>query len=95
MEQFLIGYNPDWIFFFGKRKQKAKTKNAANVLQIRQFLQLNKKVFGNQNKNKTIEKHFLFLKQTQSTMVYGSKFEILIYTIKWDDAAFASKFYEN
>ena len=28
-------------------------------------------------------------------MVYGSKFKILTYTIKWDDAAFASKFYEN
>ena len=28
-------------------------------------------------------------------MVYGSKFKILIYTIKWDDAAFASKFYEK
>ena len=28
-------------------------------------------------------------------MVYGSKFKILAYTIKWDDAAFASKFYEK
>ena len=28
-------------------------------------------------------------------MVYGSKFKILIYTIKWDDAAFVSKFYEK
>ena len=37
----------------------------------------------------------MILKQTQSTMVYGSKFKILIYTIKWDDAAFASKFYEK
>ena len=54
-----------------------------------------KKVFGNQNENKAIEKQFLILKQTQSTMVYGSKFKILAYTIKWDDAAFASKFYEK
>ena len=54
-----------------------------------------KKVFGNKNKNKTIEKQFLILKQTQSTMVYGSKFKILTYTINWDDAAFASKFYEK
>ena len=35
------------------------------------------------------------MKQTQSTMVYGSRFKILAYTIKWDDAAFASKFYEK
>ena len=28
-------------------------------------------------------------------MVYGSKFKVLIYTIKQDDAAFASKFYEK
>ena len=54
-----------------------------------------KKVFGNQNKNKTIEKQFLILKQTQSTMVYGSRFKTLTYIIKWDDAAFASKFYEK
>ena len=54
-----------------------------------------KKVFGNQNENKTIEKQFLILKQTQSTMVYGSRFKTLAYTIKWDDAAFASKFYEK
>ena len=54
-----------------------------------------KKKFGNQNENKAIEKHFLILKQIQSAMVYGSKFKILIYTIKWDDAAFASKFYEK
>ena len=54
-----------------------------------------KKVFGNQNINKTIQKQFLILKQIQSTMVYGSKFKILTYTIKWDDAAFASKFYEK
>ena len=28
-------------------------------------------------------------------MVYGSRFKKLAYTIKWDDAAFASKFYEK
>ena len=54
-----------------------------------------KEVFGNQDENKTIEKQFLILKQTQSTMVYGSRFKILAYTIKWDDAAFVSKFYEK
>ena len=54
-----------------------------------------KKVFGNQDKNKTIEKQFLILKQTQSAMVYGSRFKTLAYTIKWDDAAFVSKFYEK
>ena len=54
-----------------------------------------KKVFGNQDKDKAIEKEFLILKKTQSAMVYGSKFKILAYTIRWDDAAFASKFYEK
>ena len=54
-----------------------------------------KKVFGNQNENRVIEKQLLFLKQTQSTMVYGSRFKTLAYIIKWDDAAFASKFYEK
>ena len=28
-------------------------------------------------------------------MVYESKFKLLIYIIKWDDAAFASKFYKK
>ena len=28
-------------------------------------------------------------------MVYGSKFKILAYTIKWDNAAFVSKFYKK
>ena len=28
-------------------------------------------------------------------MVYKSRFKTLAYTIKWDDAAFASKFYEK
>ena len=54
-----------------------------------------KKKIGNKNKNKTIETQFLILKQTQSTMVSGSIFNILTYTIKWDDAALASKFYEK
>ena len=35
------------------------------------------------------------MKQTQSTMVYGSRFKILTYIIKWDDAALVSKFYEK
>ena len=54
-----------------------------------------KNVFGNQNENRAIEKQFLILKQTQSTMGYGSKFKILTYTIKWEDAGFVSKFYEK
>ena len=87
---------PRFEFFLGKRWQKTETKNSTNVLQIWQFLHIyiNKKI-GNQNENKTIEKQFLILKQTQSTMVYRSKFKILIYTIKWDDTAFASQFYEK
>ena len=28
-------------------------------------------------------------------MVYGSRFKTLAYTIRWDDAALASKFYEK
>ena len=35
------------------------------------------------------------LKQTRSTMVYGSKFKILVYRIKWDDTAFVLKFYKK
>ena len=35
------------------------------------------------------------MKQTQSAMAYESRFKTLVYTIKWDDAAFASKFYEK
>ena len=54
-----------------------------------------KKAFGVQNKEKAVEKQFLVLKQTQSAMIYGSKFKILSYAIKWDDAAFASHFYEK
>ena len=54
-----------------------------------------KKVIGNQNEDKAIEKQFLILKKTQSAMVYGSRFKTLAYTIKWDDAVFASKFYEK
>ena len=51
-----------------------------------------KKAFGNQDKDKAIKNQFLILKQTQ---VYGSKFKILVYTIKWYNTAFASKFYEK
>ena len=81
--------------FFGKRKQRTKARNATNVFQVRQLCIYIKKVFRNQNEDKAIEKQLLILKQTQSTMVYGSKFKILAYTIKWEDAAFASKFYEK
>ena len=35
----------------------------------------------------------MILKQIQSIMVYEFRFKKLAYTIKWDDAAFASKFY--
>ena len=36
---------PRLDFFFGKRKQKTKAKNATKVLQIRQFVHLHKKGF--------------------------------------------------
>ena len=58
-------------------------------------MQLYKKIIGNQNENKAIEKQFLILKQTQSTMVYGLWFKTLTYIIKWDDPAFVSKFNEK
>ena len=52
-----------------------------------------KKIFRIQKK--TIEKQLLVLNQTQSAMIYGSKFKTLSYAIKWDDAAFASHFYKK
>ena len=75
------------------KKQKQKTQQM--FYKFDNFCIYIKKGFGNQNKDKTIEKQFLILKQTQSAMVYGSRFKTLAYTIKWDDAAFASKFYEK
>ena len=94
MEQFLIGCNPDWKTFW-KMKTKKKQKTQQMFYKFDNFCIYIKKVFKNQNEDKTIEKQFLILKQTQSAMVYGSKFKTLIYIIKWDDAAFASKFYEK
>ena len=52
-----------------------------------------KEVFGVQDKEKAVEKQLLALKQTQSAMIYGSKFKTLSYVIKWDDAALTSHFY--
>ena len=75
------------------KKQKQKTQQM--FYKFDNFCIYIKKVFGNQNENKTIEKQFLILKQTQSAMVYGSRFKTLVYIIKRDDAAFASKFYEK
>ena len=81
--------------FLENENKKQKQKTQQMFYKFDNFCIYIKKTFGNQNQNKTIEKQFLILKQTQSTMVYGSKFIILIYTIKWDDAAFISKFYEK
>ena len=75
------------------KKQKQKTQQM--FYKFDNFRIYIKKVFGNQIENKAIEKRFLILKQTQSTMVYGSKFKILTYTIKWDDVALASSFTKN
>ena len=74
------------------KKQKQKSQQMFNKFD--NFCIYIKKVFENQNENKAIEKQFLILEQTQSTMVYRSKYKILTFTIKWDDAAFESKFYE-
>ena len=54
-----------------------------------------KKTFGVRNEDRAVEKQLLVLKQTQSAMIYGSKFKTLSYAIKWDDAALASHFYEK
>ena len=95
MEQFLIGCSPDWIFFLENDNKKQKQKTQQMFYKFDNFCIYIKKVFGNQDENRAIEKQLLILKQTQSTMVYGSRFKTLAYTIKWDDAAFASKFYEK
>ena len=75
------------------KKQKQETQQM--FYKFDNFCIYIKEAFGNQNENRAIEKQLLILKQTQSTMVYGSRFKTLAYTIKWDDAAFASKFYEK
>ena len=75
------------------KKQKQKTQQM--FYKFDNFCIHIKKVFGNKNKNKTIEKQILILKQTESAMIYGSKFEILIYKIEWDDAALVSKVYKK
>ena len=75
------------------KKQKQETQQM--FYNFDNFCIYIKEIFGNQNENKTIKKQFLILKQTQSAMVYGSRFKTLAYTLKWDDAALASKFYEK
>ena len=61
------------------KKQKQKTQQM--FYKFNNFCIYIKKVFGNQNEKKAIEKQFLILKQTQSTMVYGSRFKTLAYII--------------
>ena len=75
------------------KEQKQKTQQM--FYKFDNFCIYIKEVFGNQDENRAIEKQLLILKQTQSTMVYGSRFKTLAYTIRWDDAALASKFYEK
>ena len=95
IKQFLIGYSPDWNFFLENDDTKQKQKTQQMFYKFDNFCIYIKEIFVNKNKDKAIKKQFLILKQTQSTMVYGSRFKTLAYTIKWDDAAFASKFYEK
>ena len=59
------------------KKQKQKTQQI--FYKFDNFCIYIKKVFGNQDENKAIKKQFSILKQTQLTMVYGSKFKIDIY----------------
>ena len=86
---------PRLNFFLENDDKKQKQETQQMFYKFDNFCIYIKKVFGNQNKNKTIIKQFLILKLTQSTIIYGSRFKILVYTIKWDYAAFASKFYEK
>ena len=81
--------------FLENENKKQKQKTQQMFYKFDNFCIYIKKVFGNQDEEKAIKKQFLILKQTQSAMVYGSKFKTLAYTIKWDDAALASKFYER
>ena len=64
------------------KKQKQETQQM--FYKFDNFCIYIKEVFGNQDEDRAIEKQLLILKQTQLTMVYGSRFKILIYTIKWD-----------
>ena len=75
------------------KKQKQETQQM--FYKFDNFCIYIKEVFGNQNENRAIEKQLLILKQTQSAMVYGSRFKTLVYIKKWDDTALASKFYEK
>ena len=80
---------------FGNENKKQKQETQQMFYKFDNFCIYIKEVFGNQNEDRAIEKQFLILKQTQSAMVYGSKFKTLAYIIRWDDAALASKFYEK
>ena len=101
---FAISYSNETVFnwvqprlesFLENDDKKQKQETQQMFYKFDNFCIYIKKVFGNQDEDRAIEKQFLILKKTQSTMVYGSKFKILAYTIKWDDAALASKFYEK
>ena len=86
---------PRLEFFLENENKKQKQKTQQMFYKFDNFCIYIYIKIGNQNKDIAIEKRFLILKQTQSTMVYGSKFKTLIYIIKWDDAALASNFYEK
>ena len=87
--------HPRLEFVLENEDKEQKQKTQQMFYKFDNFCIYIKEIFGNQNENREIEKQFSILKQTQSTMVYGSKFKILAYTIKWDDAALTSKFYEG
>ena len=78
-------------FFLENDDKKQKQKTQQMFYKFDNFCIYIKEAFGNQNKDKIIKKQFLILKQTQSAIIYGSKFNIWVYRIKWDDAAFVSK----
>ena len=97
---YLDGVIFNWVqprleFFLENDDKKQKQETQQMFYKFDNFCIYIKKVFGNQDEDKTIKKQLLILKQTQFAMVYGSRFKTLVYTIKWDDAAFASKFYEK
>ena len=77
----------------GHNDQKKETQQM--FFKFGNFSIMIREAFGVQNEEKTIETQFLVLKQTQSAMIYGSRFKTLSYVIKWDDAALISHFYEG
>ena len=64
---------PQLEFILENENKKQKEETQQMFYKFDNFCIYIKEIFGNQNEDRAIEKQFLILKQTQSTMVYGSK----------------------